>query len=184
MKKTMKKIFKMGLFTSLLIGAGVQLTSCDSKTINKNVDTFDSETQTNKGEKGDAGKDGLDGKSAYEIWLDNGHIGTEEDFLNSLRSPNTNYDEQGLVYILQDDGTYAVSMAHDGCLSSITIPSTYNGTIVSKIISFENSNFKNITIPDSVDTIGEGAFSNCKNLESIELQNKITKIAKKYFLWM
>ena len=80
MKKTMKKIFKMGLFTSLLIGAGVQLTSCDSKTIDKNVDTFDSETQTNKGEKGDAGKDGLDGKSTYEIWLDNGHIGIEEDF--------------------------------------------------------------------------------------------------------
>ncbi len=72
-------------------------------------------------------------------------------------------------------------MAHDGCLSSITIPSTYNGTIVSKIISFENSNFKNITIPDSVDTIGEGAFSNCKNLESIELPNKITKIAKNTF---
>lgn len=72
-------------------------------------------------------------------------------------------------------------MAHDGCLSSITIPSTYNGTIVSKIISFENSNFKNITIPDSVDTIGEGAFSNCKNLESIELPNKITKITKNTF---
>ena len=27
---------------------------------------------------------GLDGKSAYEIWLQQGHTGTEEDFMNYL----------------------------------------------------------------------------------------------------
>ena len=36
---------------------------------------------TIKGEKGDKGDKGEDGKSAYQIWLDNGHEGTEEDFL-------------------------------------------------------------------------------------------------------
>lgn len=28
---------------------------------------------------------GADGKSAYQIWLDNGNTGTEQDFLNSLK---------------------------------------------------------------------------------------------------
>ena len=30
--------------------------------------------------------DEITGKSAYQIWLDSGHIGTEEEFLNSLKS--------------------------------------------------------------------------------------------------
>ena len=50
-----------------------------------------------KGEKGDTGEpgqngtngidgqDGADGKSAYQIWLDEGNVGTEQDFLDSLR---------------------------------------------------------------------------------------------------
>lgn len=46
---------------------------------------------TIKGEQGDAGKDGADGKSAYQIWLDNGHTGSEADFLNWLKgSDGTN----------------------------------------------------------------------------------------------
>lgn len=38
--------------------------------------------------QGPAGKDGLDGddgKSAYQIWLDNGNVGTEQDYLDSLK---------------------------------------------------------------------------------------------------
>ncbi|WP_291568525.1 BppU family phage baseplate upper protein [Clostridium sp. UBA2485] len=34
---------------------------------------------------GEDGKDGQDGKSAYQVWLDAGNTGTEEDFLNSLK---------------------------------------------------------------------------------------------------
>ena len=37
------------------------------------------------GKDGQPGRDGTDGKSAYQIWLDNGHSGTETDFLNSLK---------------------------------------------------------------------------------------------------
>lgn len=37
------------------------------------------------GAPGSPGRDGTDGKSAYQIWLDNGHSGTETDFLNSLK---------------------------------------------------------------------------------------------------
>ena len=37
------------------------------------------------GKDGQPGRDGTDGKSAYQIWLANGHLGTETDFLNSLK---------------------------------------------------------------------------------------------------
>lgn len=35
--------------------------------------------------KGEDGEDGQDGKSAYQIWLDEGNFGTEEDFLESIK---------------------------------------------------------------------------------------------------
>lgn len=35
--------------------------------------------------KGQDGEDGQDGKSAYQIWLDKGNVGTEEDFLESIK---------------------------------------------------------------------------------------------------
>ena len=37
------------------------------------------------GTNGTDGADGLDGKSAYQIWLDQGTVGTEQDFLDSLK---------------------------------------------------------------------------------------------------
>lgn len=37
------------------------------------------------GQNGTDGQDGVDGKSAYEIWLDKGNEGTEQDFLDSLK---------------------------------------------------------------------------------------------------
>ncbi|MCK4481771.1 collagen-like protein [Candidatus Bathyarchaeota archaeon] len=37
------------------------------------------------GKDGVNGTDGLDGKSAYQIWLDQGNSGTEQDFLDSLK---------------------------------------------------------------------------------------------------
>lgn len=37
------------------------------------------------GKDGQNGKDGINGKSAYEIWLEQGNEGTEEDFIASLK---------------------------------------------------------------------------------------------------
>ena len=42
-------------------------------------------TNGKDGVDGKDGTDGVDGKSAYQIWLDNGHTGTETDFLNWLK---------------------------------------------------------------------------------------------------
>ena len=41
------------------------------------------------GQEGLDGEDGNDGKSAYEIWLDDGNEGTEQDFLESLKGITT-----------------------------------------------------------------------------------------------
>lgn len=38
-----------------------------------------------QGPKGDQGKKGADGKSAYQIWLDLGNTGSEQDFIESLK---------------------------------------------------------------------------------------------------
>lgn len=38
------------------------------------------------GKDGKDGRDGANGKSAYQIWLDAGNVGSEHDFLNSLKS--------------------------------------------------------------------------------------------------
>lgn len=54
------------------------------------------------GERGPAGKDGQnghdgkDGKSAYQIWLDLGNTGSEQDFINSLK-PKSDEDNKGEV---------------------------------------------------------------------------------------
>lgn len=42
--------------------------------------------------KGDKGDTGEDGKSAYEIWLEQGHTGTEDDFLEWLKADSAQSD--------------------------------------------------------------------------------------------
>lgn len=47
------------------------------------------------GTNGIDGKDGTDGKSAYQIWLDAGNTGTEEDYLASLKGADGAKGEKG-----------------------------------------------------------------------------------------
>ena len=48
-----------------------------------------------QGPQGPQGEPGETGKSAYKIWLDNGHAGTEEDFLEWLKGPQGEPGENG-----------------------------------------------------------------------------------------
>lgn len=48
------------------------------------IEITDLDTTFLKGEKGEAGADGKDGLSAYELALKNGFIGTEDEWLESL----------------------------------------------------------------------------------------------------
>lgn len=57
------------------------------------------------------GDDGANGKSAYEIWLENGNSGTEQDFLMSLKGNDG------------DDGKNGVSVTHSWNNTILTITS-------------------------------------------------------------
>ena len=52
--------------------------------------------------QGPAGKDGQEGKSAYQVWLEAGNTGTEEDYLASLKGDK---GEQGIQGATGKDGT-------------------------------------------------------------------------------
>ena len=62
------------------------------------------------GENGKDGLDGEDGKSAYQIWLDAGNEGTEEDFLNSTRITNTTEGNELFI----EDGVRVVEFRVEG----------------------------------------------------------------------
>ena len=59
-----------------------------------------------KGDKGEDGVIGHDGASAYEIWLEEGHVGTEEDFLASLVGPTGPVGPKGDTGETGPAGTY------------------------------------------------------------------------------
>lgn len=59
------------------------------KKTNTNVYTKQISLKGAKGDIGPTGANGIDGKSAYQIWLDKGNTGTEQDFLNSLKGTET-----------------------------------------------------------------------------------------------
>ncbi|MBO5457753.1 MAG: leucine-rich repeat protein [Clostridia bacterium] len=58
-------------------------------------DKGDQGEQGPAGADGEDGKDGADGKSAYQIWLDAGHEGTEDDFLAWLKGATGEKGDQG-----------------------------------------------------------------------------------------
>lgn len=69
---------------------GVSVTDINVNAKNQIVFTMSDDTTFTSGivptVKGDKGDKGVEGKSAYDVWISNGNTGTEEDFLNSLKS--------------------------------------------------------------------------------------------------
>ncbi len=115
-----------------------------------------------------------------------------------------------LQYELAEGGeSYIVTGIDDRTVSSIEIPSEYNGKPVTSIgnsafsscskltsvkipdsiTSIDSGAFRQclnlayITIPDSVTSIGSSAFSNCTNLTSVTMGNNVTNIGEKAFYY-
>lgn len=76
-----------------------------------------------QGPKGDPGADGTDGKSAYQIAVDEGFQGTEEEWLESLKGPQGPAGKDGsdaTVDIQQSTGTSATAvMSQDATTKAI-----------------------------------------------------------------
>lgn len=54
-----------------------------------------------RGLTGETGSKGDNGLSAYQVWLNNGNSGTEEDFLASLKGPQGGLNEEAVVEIVK-----------------------------------------------------------------------------------
>lgn len=65
-----------------------------SVTFKISVDTVAGE-KGDKGDKGDTGNDGADGKSAYQVAVDNGFVGTEQQWLASLEGQDGTDGQDG-----------------------------------------------------------------------------------------
>ena len=84
---------------------------------NAKGDKGDTGLQGEKGDKGDTGErgaDGVDGKSAYQIWLDLGNSGSEQDFINSLKPKVERHAPTG--YILNTSSEPWTLVFDNGCI--------------------------------------------------------------------
>lgn len=151
--------------------------------------------------KGGNGKDGQNGKSAYQIWLDNGHSGSEEDFLNWLKGEDGKQGEKGEQGLPGKDGKGILNIEYkddvftitytDGSKEEVRLQNKNDGTEGLEYYLLPDNTFgvksgttiylDKIVIPGtykgrSVTQILDYAFDSAKNLKEIQLPNTIEKI--------
>ena len=89
---------------------------------------------------------------------------------------NPNYDTRNGSNVIYEKSTNTLIA---GCKNS-SIP---NGTEIIGKAAFYGVPFESITLPSSITTIGNSAFSNCENLKSITIPTGVTKIDEYTFLY-
>ncbi|MDE6676991.1 MAG: leucine-rich repeat domain-containing protein [Clostridia bacterium] len=92
-------------------------------------------------------------------------------------------EEPLLQFTLSEDGTYYI--CEYGYMwaeeKEIEIPSVYKNKPVAEIGSFHFQYLESVTIPDSVKTIGKGAFDGCGNLKNVSIGSGVTTIGTSAF---
>lgn len=133
-------------FNTLITTLNLEITKVNDKEteLNEIIEDLQNKFDTDyfKGEKGDKGEQGIpgndgqngkdgidgtngqDGKSAYEIWLDEGNEGTEQDFLNSLKGKDGTNGVEG------KDGTNGAN-GQDGFSPIATVDENSTGATIS-----------------------------------------------------
>lgn len=86
-----------------------------------------------------------------------------------------------LKYTVCDDGIHIMGLVEE--CDSLSIPAEIDGKAVVAIDAeaFANRTFSSVQLPDTVKTIGSGAFINCRNLSSIDLPEEIKSIEARAF---
>ena len=149
---------------------------------------------------------GEQGPSAYEIWLETGHVGTEEDFLNWLKGQKGDkgdkgdqgiQGEQGVgikSIIVNEKGELIVTLTDDTILPPIIIPNVsvdksfeylqyqkISGKDEYKVVGIGLNAKSNIVIPDVYDglpitEICDSAFENLTHIESVKIGENVNTI--------
>ena len=165
----MKKFIFLVIFATLLL----TLFSCDIPV-------------GSLGQNGNLGEDGITPTISISddgYWVINGEKTNVRAEANSTSEDSAN--PQGLDFYLKDDGTYAVAIGRAKYLSKIVIPETYCGKAVTEIayegFSGEKLPLKEIVIPDTVQSIGERAFSGCSSLTAVRIPDGVTSIGDSTF---
>ena len=95
------------------------------------------------------------------------------------------YDLDDLfTYVRGEDDVYGIMAKSSFDLMEFTVPSSYNGGTVKSLLpkSFSNlSRLEKITIPNSVDVIGDSSFENDESLRQVTLGNLTDHIGTKAF---
>jgi hypothetical protein len=92
-----------------------------------------------------------------------------EDKSDDTQLPN---EDPNYEFTLLTDGTYAINRFLNHDATEVSVPDTYNGKAVTKIMkdAFKNcSNLTVVLIPNSVQEISEGAFFGCSALNSMSV---------------
>ena len=90
------------------------------------------------------------GKSAYEIWLDEGHTGSEADFLKSLQGEG--FDPSACTLSLHTDGLLYMFYHGQPMGNGIALPSGSSGDVVGNVDS-ENNIIVQGKLPDGTYTV-------------------------------
>ena len=92
------------------------------------------------------------------------------------------YEIDGVQYTVMQDGNAKVS-GYSGSGGAVMIADTVEGYNVTTIgeDAFRRTGLSSVTIPDSVTTIEDGAFYECKNLSSVTIGNGVTTIGLSAF---
>ena len=143
----MKKTFKLSIILVLILTMAIAVFGCTRKTSDKPT-TPEKQTEQKKPDK----------------------VETPEEKRDKVT-------ESLFDLTLRDDGNYEVK-SYKGSQKEVTIPSEYKGKKIVGIgnNAFEDSSIESITIPSTVENIGDYAFYKCNALQTVTLSEGLKVI--------
>ncbi len=111
-------------------------------------------------------------------------IGWDYDFTQPITRNITISAKWEATYFLTFNHTITGLTEYGKTLSSIEIPEEINGETILSIgerAFYDNKNLQSVAIPNSVTSIGESAFYGCSNLKSVVIPNSVTSIGNTAF---